>query len=272
MDFKISIITISYNSALTIEQTIKSVISQNYKNLEYIIIDGGSTDGTLSIINKYKESINIIVSEKDNGISDAFNKGIKLASGDIIGIINSDDLLNINSLRVLNDNMKLYPNYDVYFGNSIFFENSDNYICRPNVDISKIKLAFLLNHPSVFVKKDAYLKYGMFNVDYKCAMDFELLSKMYINGATFKYIDYDFSWFRKGGVSQINGKRTIDECIKIARRNGCEESEIKKYYSNSVKKAKILSIIKKIGVEKILRKIIKKQDKSKDSVNWYEKY
>lgn len=90
---KISVITITYNSEETLEDTIKSVISQEYDNLEYLIIDGGSKDHTLDIVQKYRDKIAVVVSEPDNGISDAFNKGIKLASGEIIGIINSDDLL-----------------------------------------------------------------------------------------------------------------------------------------------------------------------------------
>lgn len=100
---KISIITITYNSEKTIEETILSIINQNYQNIEYIIIDGGSKDNTLNIINKYKTKISKVISEPDNGISDAFNKGIREATGDIIGIINSDDILNIDTLNELNN-------------------------------------------------------------------------------------------------------------------------------------------------------------------------
>ena len=98
---KISIITITYNSEKTLENTIKSVIGQNYDDLEYIIIDGGSKDGTLKIAEQYKKYISVIVSEPDNGISDAFNKGISHATGELIGIINSDDMLADGALKTI---------------------------------------------------------------------------------------------------------------------------------------------------------------------------
>jgi glycosyltransferase involved in cell wall biosynthesis len=95
---KVSIITTTYNSALTIEDTIKSVLDQDYPDIEYIIIDGGSTDGTMDIVNKYKDRIANIVSEKDEGMYDAMNKGIKLATGDVVGILNSDDIYTSNDV------------------------------------------------------------------------------------------------------------------------------------------------------------------------------
>ena len=100
---KISIITISFNSDKTLEDTINSVISQDYPNLEYLIVDGGSKDRTLDIVDKYRDKIDVVVSEPDKGISDAFNKGIQLATGEIIGIINSDDLLMPGALQEISD-------------------------------------------------------------------------------------------------------------------------------------------------------------------------
>jgi glycosyltransferase involved in cell wall biosynthesis len=104
---KVSIITVSYNSVLTIEDTIKSVLDQDYPDIEYIIIDGGSTDGTMDIVNKYKDRISKIVSEKDEGMYDAMNKGIKLATGDVVGILNSDDVYTSNDvIRTVVDKLK----------------------------------------------------------------------------------------------------------------------------------------------------------------------
>src|ERR1035437_3828099 len=104
---KASIITAAYNSSLTIEDTIKSVLDQDYPDIEYIIIDGGSTDGTMDIVNKYKDRIAKIVSEKDEGMYDAMNKGIKLATGDVIGILNSDDVYTSNDvIRTIVDKLK----------------------------------------------------------------------------------------------------------------------------------------------------------------------
>lgn len=195
---KISIITITYNSEKTIEETILSIINQNYQNIEYIIIDGGSKDNTLNIINKYKTKISKVISEPDNGISDAFNKGIREATGDIIGIINSDDILNIDTLNELNNIIEKEPDYDVYYGNGIIFDDRRNHVYKPNNKIEDILKYMFICHPATFVKKSAYERYGMFNVKYKCAMDFELLSRMYLEGAKFKYFDYECTWFRLG--------------------------------------------------------------------------
>ena len=101
---KISIITITFNSEKTLEETIESVLSQNYPNLEYLIIDGGSSDGTLEIVKRYKDKIDFVISEPDRGISDAFNKGIRYATGEIVGIINSDDLLLPDALHKVAEN------------------------------------------------------------------------------------------------------------------------------------------------------------------------
>ena len=113
---KISVITVVLNNKNTIEETINSVLNQKYSNLEYIIIDGGSTDGTLEIINKYKEQIYYFKSEKDLGIYDAFNKGLKIASGDLIGFINSDDIYTENCFKILNEYYLEHPNKDFFFG------------------------------------------------------------------------------------------------------------------------------------------------------------
>src|SRR4051812_46461192 len=122
---KISIITITYNSAKTLEQTMLSVLHQTYKDIEYIIVDGGSTDGTLELINKYKERVSKIVSEKDNGLYDALNKGIELATGDVIGILHSDDFY--DSKDVISKVAELFKteNCDGLYAN-LYYVNKDN--------------------------------------------------------------------------------------------------------------------------------------------------
>lgn len=266
---KITIITITYNSEKTIEETILSVINQNYKELEYIIIDGGSKDNTLSIINKYKDKISKIITEPDNGISDAFNKGIKLATGDMIGIINSDDMLNKDALNKLNDVVQKYPDYDIYYGNSIIFDEKNEHIYKPNCNIDNILKYMFISHPATFVRKSCYEKYGIFDINYKCAMDFELLSKMYLNGAKFKYFDYECTWFRLGGASRTKDNITKKESIQIAIRNGIGNEEANRFFNKVEKKQKYIDFANKIGIENFLRKIIKKQGKPKVSRKWY---
>lgn len=207
---KISIVTITYNSEKTLEETIKSIINQEYSNLEYIIVDGGSTDNTLSITDKYKDNIDILISEPDKGISDAFNKGINVATGDIIGLINSDDLLLPNSLKILADNYS--KDIDVYRGNTLIWNDKTNNYVRsipsmkfPLFSIKPINTC----HQSTFVSRKAYLNWGAFSLKYKYMMDVDLLTRYYQKGANMLYINEDLAVFRLGGVtnSTILGKR-----------------------------------------------------------------
>lgn len=220
MNPKISIITITYNSEKTLEETIKSVADQNYDNLEYIIIDGGSKDNTLAIINNYKEYISLVVSEPDNGISDAFNKGIKNATGEIIGIINSDDLLIPNAIQALVDNYD--ECIDVYRGNTVLWNPQTGFklSIKPTMSFPITKRAKSICHQSTFIRKSAYLKYGCYDVSFRYMMDADLLHRFYNEGARFKYIDSDLAIFRQGGVTSDNWKKKLSELKKMIIKNG----------------------------------------------------
>lgn len=258
---KTSIITISYNSEKTIEQTISSVISQPVSDLEYIIVDAVSTDKTLEIIDKYKDERFKIISEKDGGISDAFNKGINLATGEIIGIINSDDILLPTALVEVEDVFRSYPEVDVVHGNVIRFTNSinDGYEAKPCTDLEHMRYKFLINHPATFVRKSAYEKYGLYSLEYKCAMDYELISKMYFSGARFFYIDKALTAFREGGISDTKISQTLKEHKKIALRNGAPKIQCAIYVLKLRIRNIVLKTLKFLNIEKKLREKIKKQ-------------
>ena len=201
MEPKISIITITYNSDATIEETIRSVTMQDYPALEYVIIDGGSTDGTLDIIQKYRDQIQIVVSEPDKGISDAFNKGIARATGEIIGIINSDDILLPGALRELAEAYD--PQVDVYSGLILFWneETGETFPSYPDVKFDTLKLQYNVAHPARFIRKDAYQRFGLYCVDLRYMMDIELLCRMYQQGAKFKLVEKPLAKFRIGGTT-----------------------------------------------------------------------
>lgn len=228
---KISIITITYNSEKTLEQTIKSVVDQGYANLEYIIIDGGSKDGTLDIVNKYKDKIAVVVSEKDNGISDAFNKGIKRATGDVIGIINSDDLLAEGALKALSEAFE--DNIDVYRGNLLIWDdtNGTQYVNIPTMHFDIKRNLLSVCHPSTFISRKAYDKWGVYNMDMRYMMDADILFRFYRKGATFKHIDRSLAIFRLGGVTSDNWKKKIPEYKKVLKDNGASDWEIFKRMS-----------------------------------------
>ena len=217
---KISIITITYNSEKTLEETIKSIISQGYDNLEYLIIDGGSTDHTLDIVNKYRNNIAVVVSEPDNGISDAFNKGIRYATGEIIGIINSDDILLSGALQAISDSYN--KNVAVYRGNTIVWNDISNAKTRirPTMKMKLSKPIGNVCHQSTFVTKSCYETLGAYNIDFKYMMDADILYLFYRAGVVFKYVDYDMALFRLGGVTNTNYKKKLKEIHNVVIVNG----------------------------------------------------
>ena len=223
---RISIITVCYNSEAHIEEAILSVVNQLYENKEYIIIDGGSTDGTLDIIAKYRDKIDYFVSEPDRGISDAFNKGIDAATGDIIGIINSDDKLVEEALQVVVENYD--PNVDCYRGicNAWNDETGFVFLERPTLCWPKIPIKMRVGHPATFVPKETYQKWGNFDVTLKYAMDADLLLRLSRNKANIKYISKPLAYFRLGGVSQSSESKRLKELKVILKKNGSNWGQI----------------------------------------------
>lgn len=221
MQPKISVITISYNSEKTIEKTIQSVIQQDYENLEYIIIDGKSKDGTVDVIKKYEDKIAYWVSEKDNGISDAFNKGIAAATGEIIGIVNSDDQYLPGALKAIADCYD--PKVDVYRGAILIHDDIKNieYTYQPSMKFGMLPIKVNVCHLPTFITKKAYEKYGNYSTDFKLAMDLDLLRRFYRTGAKFKKVDKVLGRFNVGGVSTQAGiDRAFDERRKVILANG----------------------------------------------------
>lgn len=247
---KISVITITFNSEKTLERTIKSIIQQNYKNLEYIIVDGGSTDGTLNIIDKYKNYITKWISEPDEGISNAFNKGIKMATGDIIGIINSDDGLLLNALETINNEYD--ETVDVYRGKLLLWkEDTDTKV----EEIPSMHFSFAgmnnISHQSTFVTKRAYEKFGNYDESCKYVMDYDLLLRFEQKGAKFKYVDSTLAFYSLGGITFSKyTKQRRDETERVMRKNGATDFDV--LASRFVKYAK-LAIAKVVPKETLMK-------------------
>lgn len=221
---KISIITITYNSEKTLEETVQSVISQDYPNLEYLIIDGGSRDRTLDIVEKYRDKISFVISEPDRGISDAFNKGIRYATGEIIGIINSDDLLLPGALKTIAENYD--PKVGVYRGNTIIWndETDTKIVAKPSMAFSVYSLKKrIVCHQSTFVTKRAYDVVGGFKESFKYMMDVDLLIRLYNAQIPFKYVDANLAKFRMGGVTNSSFKGKTDEVRRLYLENGASK-------------------------------------------------
>jgi glycosyltransferase involved in cell wall biosynthesis len=180
--------------------TIKSVICQTYDNIEYLVIDGGSIDGTLDIIKKYDYIIDYWISEPDNGIADAFNKGIALSTGQIIGIINADDWYEPYAVQTIVDNMKSYP--AVYCGHMNLCRIKGNHLVKLHKSRpDRLSQTMRVAHPSTFVTRQIYDAIGFFSTDYKIAMDYEFLLRVRENRYEIVIIDQVLSNMRLGGLS-----------------------------------------------------------------------
>lgn len=211
---KVSIITACFNSEKTIRDTLESVRCQEYENIEHILIDGVSTDDTLNIVGQYP-NISKVVSEKDNGIYDAMNKGLKLATGEIIGILNSDDIY-VDS-KVLNEVVEIFQDDRVdacYADLQYVEERNTNKLVRYWKSGSYNKNSFLYGwmppHPTLFLRKRVYDKVGHFNLSLKTAADYELMLRVFVrHDFTIKYLPRVIVKMRTGGASNASLKRRI---------------------------------------------------------------
>lgn len=207
---KVSIITVCYNSSETIESTIQSVVAQNYPDIEYIIIDGLSSDNTVQIVEKYKSKIAKIISEKDKGIYDAINKGIALATGDIVAILHADDFYtDQNVISTIVDTFNK-QNVDAVYGDLQYVDRTDTDKIKRNwISGAYQKQNFLKGwmppHPSFFVKKECYDKFGNFNTTLLSAADYELMLRfLYKNNCSVAYIPKVLVKMRVGGKSNVS--------------------------------------------------------------------
>lgn len=231
---KITVITVCKNSEKTIERTINSVIKQKYQDLEYIIVDGGSEDSTLSIINKFREKINYVITEPDKGIYDAINKGIFLSSGDLISILHSNDIffndevLN-NVSRYFNDN----KNFSILLGSLSYKKNFDKKLVKRYYSSRFFKpwmLRFGVSppHPSSFIKREIYKKFEAYDSSFIIAGDFEIFARYLLkNNLSYKIAKECFVVMQPGGVSGRGIKSfyiSTFEILKALKKN--------KIYSN----------------------------------------
>lgn len=212
---KVSIITVCYNSAKTIEDTIQSVINQTYDNIEYIIVDGLSTDNTLEIVNKYKDRIATIVSEKDAGLYDAINKGIGLATGEIIANLNSDDFYIDNNVITDVVTKMEETKSDTLYADLYYVDALDtNKVIRNWVSGAYKKGMFFKGwmppHPTFFVRKSVYDNYGKFNLELKSAADYEIMLRfIHKHECSISYLPLAVVRMRVGGVSNVSIKNRL---------------------------------------------------------------
>ena len=229
MSPKVSIITVCFNSAKTIRDTIESVLSQDYPDIEYIIIDGGSSDETLAIVKEYAGRISVILSERDQGIYDAMNKGVALASGDIVGMLNSDDVyMNEHAVSDLMKKMQ-DAKADSVFADLVIVDPLDlskvlRYYDSSYFSPSKFRFGWMPAHPTFFVKKSLYDKVGPYSLNYKISADYEMLIRLlWVQKASYAYLQKPVVRMRYGGASTADLSRNLllnREIVQACRVNG----------------------------------------------------
>lgn len=234
---KFSIITVSYNSSATIRDTIESLLAQSYSNIEYIIVDGLSKDNTVDIIKEYEPKFKgrlRWVSEKDKGLYDAMNKGIDMATGDVVGIINSDDFYHkADVISKIADAFK-QPDVEAVFADVRFVnpENLDKtvrYYSSKNFSPNRFRFGFMPAHPTFFTYKKFFDEFGYYKTDYKIAADYELLIRfLHTNKLNYKYLPLDVMKMRTGGASTASIKSNILLNKEIVR--ACHENGIKTWF------------------------------------------
>lgn len=219
----VSIITVVYNASRTLEQTILSVINQTYATIEYIIIDGGSTDGTIDVLKKYDKDISFWTSEPDKGLYDAMNKGILLAKGEIIGMINSDDWYELNAVELIVKSYIENPNKRIFHGDRFdILEDGSKRVKKFHP--SKFKFLYYgmtYNHPSMFVCREIYKK-ELYNTSLKSLSDYEFVLKQYLKKPTaFFYIPEAYVNYRLNGISgKMSSFKAIKEGFKARKTAG----------------------------------------------------
>ena len=247
---KVSIITVVYNNKDTIKDAIESVLSQTYTNMEYIIVDGASTDGTVEIVKSYGDKISKFVSEKDKGIYDGLNKGVGLATGDIVCFLHSDDLY--NNKDTIEKIMKLFDadnSLDGIYGDLVYTPKEDTskvfrYWKSKDFDISLLKKGWMPAHPTLFLKREVYEKYGKFDLSFKIAADYDFMLRVLSSGTKVKYLPEVLYKMRVGGESNKSIKNIMlksKEDLKALKKNN-----IGGVYALIVKNlSKIIQFIKK---------------------------
>jgi glycosyltransferase involved in cell wall biosynthesis len=248
---RVTVITVCYNAEATIEDTIRSVLAQSYRDLEYIVVDGASTDGTMRIIDRYRDRITRIISEPDTGIYDAMNKGVALASGEVIGMLNADDLY--LDERVVKHIVDMFEKSgsDAVFADLVYVRPGNlervvrTYSSRAFTS-TKFAYGWMPAHPTFFLKKSCYERYGSYRTDYRIAADFELLARMlHVHKVRYSYIPEVLVKMRMGGESTRSLKSNLilnQEILRACRENGIR-TNLLKIYSKYPKK--ILELFKR---------------------------
>ena len=246
----ISIVTVTFNSARTLQATLESVIAQSYANIEHVIVDGGSSDGTMELIEQYRDRLAHVTSEKDEGISDAFNKGIRAARGEIVCILNSDDCFTERAVERVVREFEA-SGADIVMGSIIeAYPNGERKLKKS--DPSLLEVDMTVNHGGMFVKKSVYDEHGLFRLDMKYAMDYELMLRFSRRGVRFAVVDEPLVEFSMDGNSARNWQAALKEVQRAKTLNGLNPAAAYLYYLAFVFRKKFLFFLPRVYFKSML--------------------
>lgn len=214
----VSIVTVTFNAAATLERTIASIHAQTFSSIEHVLVDGGSTDATVEIIKRMVRPGDFWVSEKDRGISDAFNRGIALARGKYVLFLNADDWLSPDQIAVAVEQIE-YSGADFVYGDLVFYENEKpSFLYRGTADYrpSINRRMPALNHPTVLARRAAFERIGLFGLEWRCAMDYDWFLRLHVDGGIGFYSPKIVGHMTHDGVSNMQYRRTVEEVRRIA--------------------------------------------------------
>lgn len=252
---KVSVITVCLNAAETLEDTFISVANQAYDNIEYIVIDGGSTDGTLDLIHKYEKHISYWNSSPDSGIYDAINNGLARCTGELIGIINADDWYDAGAVQAVVRAFAANPKAGVFHGalTLVYPDKRIKQVFPSARQTDRLRRSMIIHHPTCFIRRDVYEKWGRFNLQYKIAADYELLLRFYSQGVRFQAIEQSLASMRTGGISITQPLVAAGECRDIRKLYGVSALIAEVIYCYEC----IRQFAKKIAIKTGLKKLEK---------------
>lgn len=233
---KISVVTVAFNAANTIEDTIRSVARQIYSDVEHILVDGASTDGTLDVIERHHDKLTKVISEPDRGIYDAMNKGIRVATGDVIGFLNADDVYAQKNVLAMVAEVMKREHLDALFGDVEFFrpENPAGTLRRyssARFRPDRIAWGWMPAHPALFVRREVFQRVGAFRTDYRIAGDFEFVARAFgKNTLRYRHLPEVLVRMRTGGISTAGWRNTLllnREVLRACRENGIQTNLLK---------------------------------------------
>jgi glycosyltransferase involved in cell wall biosynthesis len=229
---KVSVVTVCFNSAATIGDTLDSVRRQTHPDIEHIVVDGSSTDATMSVVRNHATASTVIVSEPDRGIYDAMNKGIRLASGAVVGILNADDVLvdDTTISRLVADFEAHGADVDGLYGDIVHVDRDDlsvvtRYSCAKRFARWQIRFGLMFPHPGFYVRRELYERFGLYKLGYRVSADFELMARFMGRGARLAYHPHVVVKMREGGISTTGLWWRLHQNLEIVR--ACRENGIR---------------------------------------------